>query len=257
MRAWEFAMRAPLAVCLALGCAPEPGVDVAEAPPPAVLPLFVDWHYPPEANPRVSGLARYLAVDAYVWDEERLATIAEEVAKDSARGSLFQFIDGVPAIVPAVPGVSCLDVPVQGELTDCTLWEATEHVLRSIACDERFRDNMALHFSSGRGPAMPESYWQEQTHQFSFAGLTAREALLEIVRVSGYEVNFAAWHFVPEGRTHRFASINISFYKDGKWQSTSPEETPDSDDPIWDIMNKKRAVTPLENCPGAEETPAP
>lgn len=255
MRDWKRAMRTPLAVCLALavGCSPERAEEAAAAPSPVALPLFVDWYYPPEANPRMSGLAAYYAVDAFQLSEERQAALVKEVEKHSAGGSRFVWLDGIPAIVPAVPGVSCLDVPLNGALADCTLWEATEHVLRSIACDERFRDKLSLGFTSGLGPGMPESYWSDRSHRFDFDGLTAREALLEIIRASEHAVNFVVWNKAQRDTGEKRSSCQLAFYIDGVLQKTSIEDTPEPDAPVRRAIDMQRAVTPLENSPEAAE----
>lgn len=243
---------------MVLGCSPPSAKkENAVSPPPVALPLFVDWVVPPEAGISHIVPHRYSFVEELYPLDDLLARLPEEVAKLSAGGSQFEFIDGVPAIVPAIPGVSCLNAPVQGELTNCTLWEATEHVLRSIACDERFRDRLSLGFRSGLGSGMPESYWNDPSHNFAFDGLTAREALLDIIRASGYTINFVIWHKTLESTGEMRTLFNMGFYKNGKLQTTPFHEAPAADAPVRRAIDMQRAVTPLENCPGAAETPAP
>lgn len=214
MRAWECAMRAPLAVCLALvlGCSPEPAEEVAtEAPPPRPEAIAEEL---PNFDP--SRIDTRFVCEEYglqTADGENIPGQYETIS-DYLLGSNFFEKSRPPGMEARMRRVgevyiayavhvdnpegyttrSLLDETIDLTVKDVSVFEALSLLVTAVNESEAMPEGLSINVFDVAAAQSEEEFLLQKPVSFDMRGRTVREVLCAIIEKSPVAIRYVYGH---------------------------------------------------------------
>ena len=247
-------------VCLSLvyaafgcGAAPESGAQATRASVVKECPVFIEWTCFDERG--VSTNPPLPNDTPVVWVDEKGTLVggpsaATETGEARSLFERLEMIRGYPcAVVNSGHAPSNLDAIVSADLDDVSAWQAIKTVSRQIHCELLYGEDMAVAVIAHMGIHPPPVFYRSEDITVHLHGVTAREALCEILRQSSipigirYRAVFKPIYGMEKGTSF----FDVRFFRDGK-QIEVPRDLPKPPDSPDFTLECEEAQQPEEDC---------